>query len=322
MTKPTSLNDHRATQDERYRAALRDMPPSGGGGCHTHLLTIANYGVGAGLADNEIFRDIRAYIYGERCVPNKEITDTIRKARNEQRRPIPGPFRQSRPQPRIDGRKFLTTLIEQGRGHDECDLWEASPIRIDWLPKEDHFEVLQRLYAPDDILFIGGKQPGILNRNIRTASAWLDYFNNGGHTVEWLMPNPLTGREGRTKDGKPSFRSDDCILSFRYAIVEFDNLNRDDQLAFWWAVNLPVVALVDSGGKSIHGWIRVDCRNTDEWTDQVERRLFEQYLVPLGVDSSCRNESRLSRLPGHLRADTNRWQRLLYLNPEGGRVSA
>jgi hypothetical protein len=39
-------------------------------------------------------------------------------------------------------------------------------------------------------------------------------------------------------------------------------------------------------------------------------------LCPLGCDPACRNESRLSRLPGHFRREKNAWQRLLYLNPD------
>ena len=309
--------------EQRYRAALQAMPQSGGGGCHVHLLSIANYGVGSGLSDEDMLLDIRSVIHGQRRVSDKEIKDAILKARHDQREPFPARISQAirdKPQHRVDGKCFLASLLEKGHDHDEVDLWEASPTRIDWPPEEDHIEVLKRLYEPEDLLFIGGKEPGVLGWSIRTASDWLEYFQNGGHTVEWFMPNSLTGSEGRTKDGKPSFRSDDCVKSFHFAIVEFDELSREDQLAFWWSVNLPVVALVDSGGKSIHGWVLVDCRDADEWTEQVEERLFGDYLIPLGADGACRNESRMSRLPGHRRKSTGRWQRLLYLAPRGRRV--
>jgi hypothetical protein len=103
--------------------------------------------------------------------------------------------------------------------------------------------------------------------------------------------------------------------------VEFDALPREDQLAFWWAVRLPVVVLVDSGGKSVHGWVRVrDVACAAEWGRSIEQHLFRDLLQPLGVDPACKNESRLSRLPGHHRKETGRWQRLLYLAPEGKAV--
>jgi hypothetical protein len=94
---------------------------------------------------------------------------------------------------------------------------------------------------------------------------------------------------------------------------------RELQILFWAGVPAPVVALVDSGGKSIHGWIRIDAVNADEWTQRVERKLFS-LLTVVGADGACKNEARLSRTPGHFRADKTKWQRILYLNPVGGPV--
>lgn len=59
-----------------------------------------------------------------------------------------------------------------------------------------------------------------------------------------------------------------------------------------------------------------------QWGELVEARLFGRYLIPLGCDAACRNEARLSRLPGHFRADKGQWQRLLYLSPEGRAIHA
>jgi len=103
-------------------------------------------------------------------------------------------------------------------------------------------------------------------------------------------------------------------------MVEFDDLSREDQLAFWWTVKLPVAALIDSGNKSIHGIIALnDVNDAATWTREVENNLFKTLLIPLGVDGACRNEARLSRLPGH-RRDNGRMQRLIYLAPGGRRV--
>ncbi|MEI8258618.1 MAG: aldehyde dehydrogenase family protein [Deltaproteobacteria bacterium] len=81
--------------------------------------------------------------------------------------------------------------------------------------------------------------------------------------------------------------------------------------------------LVVTGGKSIRGLVRVlgiycvtDCARV------VESQLFGAVLEPLGVDPACKNESRLSRLPGHFRKEKDAWQRVLYLAPEGKAVGA
>ena len=118
-----------------------------------------------------------------------------------------------------------------------------------------------------------------------------------------------------------SLRADSCVAEYRFAVVEFDSIPIEKQYAFWACTiqnNFPVAALVHSGGKSIHGWVRVNCKNIDEWRTRVEDELFTNLLVPLGADKMCRNPSRMSRMPGHFRSDKGQWQRLLYLNPEGG----
>ena len=133
-----------------------------------------------------------------------------------------------------------------------------------------------------------------------------------------FIPNPLTGREHPLADGKLSRRGDSAVAGFLYAVAEFDGMDKADQLALWWGFRTaPIVALIDSGGKSVHAILRVDCETRDEWERDIEGQLFPRVLVPLGCDPACRNEARLSRLPGHYRAEKGAWQRLLYLNPEG-----
>lgn len=168
--------------------------------------------------------------------------------------------------------------------------------------------LLGHLYRDDDMLFCGDRHD---------TQVWkvADLIDAGEAIGPHIIPNPMTGELGKTKDDKDSYRADACVKDFRFAVVEFDNLSHEDQCAFWWAIRLNVVALVDSGGKSIHGWVRVCCNNANEWTERVERSLYAKHLIPLGVDSSCKNEARLSRTPGWNRDD--KWQRLLYLCPEG-----
>jgi hypothetical protein len=300
----------------RYQDALSAIPESGGGGCHAALLGIANLGVRAGLTPQQIFDDLRSRIHGTRSVPDSEIHDAIRKARAEC---SASTFVPQAPRQRTN-KRTLEKILREGRHGSEADIWKASPIRIDWPPEEDSWRVLSFLYASDEILFCGtGREKAKPGGAIRTAGEWCEYFETGGDIPPHIIPNPLSGEERQTKSGEPSYRSDSCVRSHRFAVVEFDNLDREQQIQFWSAIRLPVAALVDSGGKSIHGWIKVDCDGTETWERDVEQRLFIERLVPLGVDPACRNEARLSRLPGHKRGE--RWQRVLYLAPEGRPVN-
>lgn len=308
----------------RFKEALGTLPPPGGNGYHPRLLGVANIGIRCGVKSGDVAAAIRAHTPpGGRHVPDKEIADAVAKARGECRGPSRrGPWQRQRwrpPRPAFDAKAFMSERIAEGDGVGEADIWEASPVRLDTAPEQDAGVLLRALYAPDDVLFIGGTY----GRTVKRIDEWLKRME----TTEWVpphvIPNPLTGEVGRTKDGRPSFRADGCVKAFRFAVAEFDGMSREDQIRFWWAVDLPVCALIDSGGKSLHAWIRIDgVQTAEQWTELVEGRLFGRYLVPLGCDAACRNEARLSRLPGHFRAEKGRWQRLLYLAPEGRAIHA
>ena len=304
---------------DRYKAALRDMPPSGGGGCHTALLRVANFGRQAGLNPDQIARDLAGHVHGTRAVTGAEIKAAVAKAFNSSSIFVPGRnTRTLQPRPVVDGPKLLKNILERGADFSDVDLWEESKDRIDWSPQRDASEVLRRLYAPDDWLFIGSRYDAGAE-HILPASEWIERFEHFDSIPEHLIPNPLTGEQGLTQDGTPSYRADSCVAQFRFAVVEFDTMPREQQIQFWAGVKLPVVALLDSGGRSIHGWIRIDAANAAEWTRRVEGKLFD-ILTAVGADGACKNEARLSRMPGHFRAEKGRWQRLLYLDPVGGPV--
>ncbi len=307
----------------RYEERLRTLPASGGGGCHPALLGCATLGVRAGVEPERICRDLRGHVHGTRIVTDREIDEAVAKAMNDS-----DSWQRRQPKrSRADRGEALRKVVNAGREVGEADVVEKSSIRIDWPPEEDSWRVLEALYAPDEHLYIGqSKSAAHLGCELRPVQDWIARFQakGPGSTSPHVIPNPLTGLPAPKASGQGhTLRGDACVAAFRYAVVEFDEMSREDQLAFWWAARLPVAVLVDSGGKSIHGWVRIQAINdAAEWTRVVERHLFDSLLRPLGVDGACKNESRLSRMPGHRRKETGRWQRLLYLAPEGKAVAA
>lgn len=322
----------------KYHDAIAALPPSGSG-LHRALLGVANHGVMAGLTGEQIFTDLRANVTGSRRVSDVEISDAITKAINDKGnwqssslvtdenhapaiRNMP-PTKKTIRNPK----QVIEKLIELGRGYSEDALRECSPVELSAEPKNDARLVMVTLYNPSELIFVGSRpEAGMVGVNIRTATAWAKYFANGGKPAEHVIPNPLSGRIGITKKGTDSYRADDCVSSFRFAVVEFDNLSREDQIAFWSAINLPICALIDSGGKSIHAWLDVrelapEVKTADDWTATMENYLYRELLQPLGVDAACKNEGRLSRLPGHFRKDKKNWQRLVWLSPNGRTVT-
>jgi hypothetical protein len=305
----------------RYNDALRSIPAPGAG-CHPALMGVANLGTFAGLDPEQIYNDIRRSIpTGGRRVPDNEILKTVNKAFQDHQG---GTFT---PRPRLkpvvnDGKAALQRIIDQAQIEDPVDLWEASPIRLLNDPVADAALLLKTLFKSDDLIFIGERhKPGIIGQTIRTQSKWISYFKDGGKTAPFIIINPLSGKPAPTKGGnKETLRGDLCVKNFKFCLVEFDNLDHEDQVKFWAAVKLPIVTLIDSGNKSIHAWIDIKhlskVETLEHWQFKIKGRLYDRILRPLGVDSTCSNPARLSRLPGHWRAKET-IQRILWLSPEG-----
>lgn len=306
----------------RYRSNLTN-PHAPGNGCHGWILSTANLGTFAGITPEQMFSDIRQSIpRGNRRVPDREIQDTIRKAVSEHRggtyklQPKPAPIVQ-------DGQATLRRLISESKINDEADLWELSPIRLLDEPQHDAPLFLETLFQPDDLLFIGDRlESGIIGQNIRTCAQWVAYFRNGGHAGPFIIINPLSGKPAQKKsDDGQTYRGDCNVQTFRYCMAEFDTLTREEQIRFWSAVKLPIKALIDTGGKSIHGWLELSkmavVETLADWQAHIKGKLYDQGLTPLGVDSACSNPARLSRLPGFFRQEKNNWQRLLWLSSDG-----
>jgi hypothetical protein len=294
----------------RYADALRALPPSGGGGAHAALLSVANFGKRAGLDAGRIAADLRAHAHGTRKITDREIWDAVEKAFLSE-----APALRAAPHVRVNDKKLLDHIFARGAGFTEERLREVLPVRIDWRPEEAAVEILRRLYNQSDKLFIGEKlDPGA--GHIHPAAEWIYRFQHGEPVPPHIIPNPLNGQRGLTKDNKPSLRADSCVSQFRFATIEFDAMPLDQQILFWAGALLPVVALIHSGSKSIHAWVRIDATDADEWTRCVECRLFS-FLKPVNVDSTSKNEARLSRMSGFFRREKISWQRILYLALEG-----
>src|SRR5262249_52687784 len=75
----------------------------------------------------------------------------------------------------------------------------------------------------------------------------------------------------------------------------------------------PIAALIFSGDKSLHAWIRVDALDAAEY-DRRQRIVYDK-LIPFGIDPKNKNPSRYSRLPGGVpRATNGQFQELRAIN--------
>ena len=315
------VKPHHSRVLTKFNNAIRNAVPPGEG-CHTWIMSAANYGAMAGLSGDEVFSAIRAAIPpGRRHVPDSEIEKTVRRAMHDHSGKTFTPRPRSKPVVR-DGKKTLQRIIDQG-DPSETALIESSPVPLHDDPVGDLVLFLEFMYGQIDRIFIGdhfGK-----SECIRSRDQWIEHFRAGRQTYPHIIINPLSGRPAPKKDGSGlTYRGDGNVIRYYYCLVEFDDLTHEQQIRFWSAAKLPIRALIDSGGKSIHAWLDVSklasVHNLDQWDAAIKRHLYERVLIPLGVDRTGSNAARLSRLPGHMRAEKGKYQRLLWLSPEGRAV--
>ncbi len=104
----------------------------------------------------------------------------------------------------------------------------------------------------------------------------------------WIRFNPVDGVGVKNEN----------VTRFRYALVESDTLSIAEQDVLFRKLELPIVALVHSGGKSLHAIVHIDAENYEEYRKRVD--FLYDFLEKNGVaiDRQNRNPSRLSRMPG------------------------
>lgn len=204
-------------------------------------------------------------------------------------------------------------------GEDGCMSWNDA-IEYDgdsftgfsqeaWNPVDDLITYLELLFKPDEkVAYVtndvwqnaDGKWVPSKGSYDRTAGELIKSLKKHpddlGATIgdwkpdagAWIRFNPVDG------DGVKN----ENVTRFTYALVESDTLPIAEQDILFRKLELPIAALVHSGGKSLHAIVRVDAENYEEYRKRVE--FLYDFLDKHGVaiDKQNRNPSRLSRMPG------------------------
>lgn len=149
----------------------------------------------------------------------------------------------------------------------------------------------------------------------------LDHFRTPEQDTGVLfLCNPVHGEYREVhrlaSDRNPAGRSrrcEECITSFRYIVLESDEVESAVWIRVLVQLPLPISAVYTSGGRSIHALIRVAAETGDQWRDIKDQ--IANALVTLGADPAAMTAVRLTRLPGCYRREKGAQQELLYLNP-------
>jgi hypothetical protein len=187
-------------------------------------------------------------------------------------------------------------------GYRLADLWEASPIRVDWTGSRTE-AIIAALFPGNPLLCCGKSSSEFATR---TREKWRSKLA----ALPLIVPSPMTKRFGLTKDGKKSEHCLDNTGPRRFLVVEFDQGTLDEHAALLWhlAQYGPLTLAVFSGSKSLHGWFAVH--------DQAEDKLhaFMRYAVTIGADHATWVRSQFVRMPDGTR-ENGKHQAVYYFDP-------
>lgn len=176
-----------------------------------------------------------------------------------------------------------------------------------WNPAQQLIEYLETLFEPTENV-------GYVTRSFkkddkfmpekgcwdRTAEQLIDALGMCGGDVgsvlgdynpavgAWIRFNPLNGHGIKNEN----------VTDFRYALVESDHMEIEEQNAIIRELELPVACLVHSGKKSLHAIVRIDADTYEEYRKRVDYLYTVCKKNGLEIDQQNRNPSRLSRMPG------------------------
>ncbi len=167
----------------------------------------------------------------------------------------------------------------------------------------DAIALLKAAFDPEEIVCIctqaaeaedGKHRPGS-HGTFKTAAWFIEQIESGTNPFtapsaggRWIRINPY--KNGSTTG------ADQNVASYRHVLIEFDDLPEADQLHILRASNLPLTAIISSGGRSYHGWVRVDAPDRHTW--ESRRDAIYAYLEDANPCPANKNPGRFSRLPG------------------------
>ena len=202
---------------------------------------------------------------------------------------------------------------------------EAEPVvrPVSHDPVQEITAYLRARFEPDE--YIGyvtsvyedtetGKLSPTRGNYDRTAGQIIDLLERCGGDVgsvlgdadpragAWIRVNPLDGKGVK----------DENVTDYRYVLVESDSLPIEQQNALMRDLELPIVTLTHTGGKSLHAIVHIDAKSREEYRSRVAYLFDVCEKNGLHIDKACKNPSRLTRLPGFQRGDN--WQYLVEAN--------
>lgn len=171
--------------------------------------------------------------------------------------------------------------------------------------------VLRKCFKPGDgvRVMLGLTENGLVGCDSRggavlTREEWLAKLNeypdiNGTYNRHGgPPPGVYLGINPMKLDGHGR---DEDVTDFRYALLEFDKLSLEAQWTLYVKSNLPCAAVIFSGRRSLHAWVKIDAKDIHEYRERVD--MLYNHFAPYCPDPKNKNPSRFSRCPDAKRND-------------------
>ena len=189
---------------------------------------------------------------------------------------------------------------------------DKSPIRVE----HTDLEPVQELITYLELLFDTSDYVGYVTGDVwkNEDGKWLPYSGQydrtAGELIEDLKrhPDKINWTIGDWKEEAGAWIrfnaldgqgvKNENVTKFKHALVESDDMPIDAQERLYRDLQLPITAMVSSGGKSIHAIVRVDAQDADEYRERVDYLYAFLEKNGVTVDKQNSNPSRLSRMPG------------------------
>ena len=278
-----------------FLAEMLAAPPHAGEGVHNWIFRVSRQ-LHAHLPALEIITllEERTRACG-RNVSRKEIEDAVRTSISSAWKPsgkTTSATHAEKPAPKkwpdVNKERREAVIAENG---GLPDLWECGNPRFE--DNENHTEQIIDWLFPGNPLLCCGKFN--YEFDTRPREAWRGELS----ALQLIVPSPMSAVEGVTKEGKPSRHTLSNTNPRRFMICEFDTGTPDDQASLLLHLReyAPLVCVVHSGKKSLHGWFLVEGLPEDK----VEK--FFRYAVNLGADKATWTRSQFVRMPDGTRDD-------------------
>ncbi len=156
-------------------------------------------------------------------------------------------------------------LVKQKREKKKSDLPTHIPLcEKSKMPMGDPIDAQNFSMVMQDAYYATARLP--------YSHQYVNLYTGEGTPEQYISVNPLDKSTGE--------RTQASVSDFRYCVLEFDDIPLDDQACILMMAQFPVEAIVFTGNKSLHFWLRIDADNNAEF--KTRTRLIDKICQDFG----------------------------------------